>query len=284
MRFRQLEPENMLLRLLSVDLSRAILNKFFAISIVLALGTLLHGLATFYGPYVQPPAGLSPFVSNAFLAWRNSFGGLFPLVAPLLAALPTADLLVVDRRQGLARGILARVSHGNYLTSKIAATAIAGALALLIPLALFGVYLSANYPVGMPPLAEFGTPPDMPPGAVPGLMGGVFYWHPFVYVLGCMLLAGLVGSVYSLLGLAMSAFTDNRYVVVAAPLVFYVLEILFFGALLGSPAWSPATALNPGSVTVVSWFDVLVPLLALGTGSVLILFLFVRRDNTRLGY
>lgn len=274
----------MLLRCFRNELKRALRHKLLFLGVLMSFAALYVGLQVFYQPYRVFPPPAHPFNLNAFQAWQSSLFGPFPLLAPLVCCLGGVDSLVVDRRDGFARAVLLRAPYRVYITSKIAATAVVGALAIAVPMTAFFGYLCLTYPAALPPLEQFGVFENLPPGQIGGLLGTIFYSHPFAYVGLSILLAGAFGAVYAVLGLSMAAYTDNRYIATAAPFVVFVCGIVIFGAILRVPRWSPVVPLAVTAVQQPTWTAALVPLLVLLLFSGVSLFIVQQRTAVRFPF
>lgn len=129
----------------------------------------------------------------------------FMLTVPILAAIPYATAFVDDLKSGFIRLYLHRTTFRRYLISKIAACTITGGLAIII--GYFTAY--AVFAGVFIPAEEAGNG------------GGAFD------VLKCALNVFLTGSLWSCVGMLLSAVTENRYISYVSPfIVCYLLIIL----------------------------------------------------------
>jgi hypothetical protein len=200
----------------------------------------------FIGTYRSPVPAFSADVFlhpvNRFIL--NLYYGEFGFLAALLAALPFADSFLDDSNQGFLRLIIQRTPFRKYLTAKVMAVALTGGISLLLAeLIIF--------------LAGLSSPTDWK--IMTSTLGGAFYLgepqgplgtlytlNPLFYLLYLLASAFGFGSVYALMGLAISTFIHNRYVVLAVPLVFVqVFSFLEQRSLRLTPAFNPLNGLLP---------------------------------------
>ncbi len=227
-------------RIFNEELDRAFHNPRFFIIVALALVSFF--IATYRSPVpsFSPDYPLHP-VNRLIL---NLSYGEFDFLAALLATLPFADSFLDDRSQGFLRLIAIRTPYRRYQTAKILAVALAGGLSLL--LAVLVIFLA-----GLSGSAEWGATdfywastlnPDQPEGP----LGWLYTANPLYYLLYLLASAFGFGAVYALLGLVISAVIHNRYVVLAAPLVFVqVLSFLEERSLRLTPVLNPLNSLLP---------------------------------------
>lgn len=227
-------------RIFSEELNRAFHNPRFFIIIVLAL------VSFFIGDYRFPFLALSPDIAphpvNRLIA--NLSYGEFGFLAALLATLPFADSFLDDLNQGFLRLIIQRTSNRKYLAAKSLAVALAGGFSLL--LAVMVVFLAGlSKPSGWSAMAgSSGSAFYL--GEPQGPFGELYTLNPLYYLLYLLASAFGFGAVYALMGLAISAVIHNRYVALAAPLVFVqVLRFLEERSLHLTPALNPLNSLLP---------------------------------------
>jgi hypothetical protein len=227
-------------RIFNEELDRAFRNPRFFIIFALALAIF------FIGNYRLPLLAISADISlhpvNRLIA--NLHYGEFGFLAALLATLPFADSFLDDLNQGFLRLIVQRVPYRKYLTAKALAVGLAGGLSLL--LAVLVIFLA-----GLSGLHDW-KPMDNSSGNAfyigepQGPLGGLYTTNPMLYLLYLLASAFGFGAVYALMGLAISAIIHNRYVVLAAPLVFVqVLKFMEERSLHLTPALNPLNGLLP---------------------------------------
>ncbi|MBI4760795.1 MAG: hypothetical protein ACOYYF_14505 [Chloroflexota bacterium] len=261
--------------MLREEMLRAIRNKSFLLSIALALFSLTHGFADYIGPaplrapdYIRL---LPPFYYNAYDAviWAEWFS-LFGFIAPLIAVLPFSDSLGQDRTSGFLRFILSRSSYRLYFVSKSVAAALAGGLAVSLPILLLFALSNVVFKRGIN-LDVYESKLTTSPDAL-GPFGALYHSAPDLYILSLAALGFVFGAVYALLGLSISAISDNRYISLATPFLAYMLVNFAMEILGGLSKWIPLSALLPFWYRGIQWKHIGLSLgIALGVSMALFL-------------
>ncbi len=230
-------------RILSEELERAFRNPRFIIVIALALASFFIGSYRSPVPSFSSNIALSPV--NRLVS--NLYYGDFGFLAALLATLPFSDSFLDDLNQGFLRLIVQRVPYRKYLASKILVVALAGGFSLLLAeLVIFLAGLTSPSDWNAMPHTAGGL---FVSGEPKGLLGGLYSLNPLYYLLYLLASAFGFGAVYALMGLAISTLIHNRYVGLAAPLVFVqVLSFLEERALHLKPVLNPLNSLLPFNV------------------------------------
>jgi hypothetical protein len=70
-----------------------------------------------------------------------------------------------------------------------------------------------------------------------------------------ILISFVFGATYATIGMFVSLITENRFVVLTAPFIFYIGLTFVFG-ILGEPRWMPTATLDPRQATNSSWLTV----------------------------
>lgn len=140
----------------------------------------------------------------------------YTYLLPLLVALPHADSLVLDRKEGFLRAILAREGFGRIMRAKVLANGIAGAMAVSLPLIFsYGLLsLSNRNPLYHPTLNHFYLRPQE------GFLGVLFRDQPNMFFLAVIGAVFLMGFLWASFGLSASLIVNNRYVAMGSPLLF----------------------------------------------------------------
>lgn len=259
--------------MLREELYRAIHNRSFLLALVLGIVALWYGFIS-SNPWPPPKyllLGEHPLENNAYDTWLFAFSGPWGLIAPLIAVLPFADSLVVDRTQGYLRHVLVRNSHRRYLLAKFLANLLAGGLAIALPMLLLFVFTSLQYPRGLPPLDHART-------FVSGPLAHIYRIAPDLYVLFRVGLGFLFGAIYATLGLAISFLVKNRYLVLATPFLLYTIAN-FALAVLGLARWTPPVTVIPSGVTTTSSLTVFGELGGIFLASIVCLLLLARKNR-----
>lgn len=254
------------------ELERAFINKRFLIALVLAGACFAWGFRDM--GTIFPPEGNNAFDVWMFLHYRSHYQWL----APIAAALPFVDSLLIDRGQGFLRYVLVRARYRHYLAAKVLANALAGAVAVAGPLLL--AYLIANlvYPRVLPIPSVFFDIWGNELGQPRGILAGLYMQQPDLYILALIGLAACFGAIYASFGLAVSALLPNRYVALASPFLLYmVADFVSVRARRLGPLWSPERSLIPYIDDQATFLIILAQFALLAAFSALLLALFARR-------
>lgn len=268
--------------ILRMEFARAFINKRFLVVILLALACFAYGYydaGHFFPGMGSNKAGNLP--QNAYELWLFvHFRSFFIYFAPIAAALPFVDSLWVDRNQGFLRFILTRSAYRRYLAAKLLANLAAGAVAVAGPLLLLFGYFSLNASHALPTDSLIFSIWGAQNGSPAGILSSLYTTNPGVYVLALIGLAALFGAAYATLGLAISGLVNNRYIILAAPFIAYIVSAYIADRArhLGHQ-WSPETILIPYNTADVSAFTIFIQLAAIGLLSGLFLLLFTRRSQ-----
>ncbi len=243
------------------EILRAIKSRWFIVSLLVSLGLLFVGLVAFYSLDPTPPPGWHFAHRNAYDAWKSAVSdSVFVLFAPLAATLAYADSYAQERSQRFSRYVLLRLPHSRYLAIKFVVNGLVGGLAVALPMALCFGFTWLHYPRVLPPLSGTVYPEEWM--RCVGFLGELYVPAPQLYVGLRLGLGFLFGSVYATHGMALSAFTANRYVILSFPLLSHLI-IGFVVNALGIPAFWSAYALVPDGIRSSTAVTIFVPLAVL---------------------
>lgn len=222
--------------LLRTEFQRAFKNQRLWLIPFLALASLWAGYRQF--PLDSFFEGASKNVYRLWTLWYAF--AFYNYLAPLLAAIPYSDSLIIDRRHGFLKNILTRCSMRRYLAARILANAAVGALSVSIPAVLMLVYCYSIMPAEGP-IMTVGEMPHVFPNMPMGVLGYLYLQQPFLYLAFLVLLALIFGAVYATFGLAVSVWVNNPYAAIATPFAFlvvigYLTERSLHLAVIGQPA------------------------------------------------
>jgi hypothetical protein len=243
---------------------RAFCSRSFLLALLIAGAALAFGLND-YGMYAGSiPDSAPQFLFNAYDAVVRTQNTIIALFIPIIAVLPFADSLALDRSSGYLRSVLMRTSYKQYLSAKLFACTLSGGLAVAGPIIiLFGI-TNLLYPRGLN-LNEATQIVISAPEAL-GPFGTLYRTTPDLYIMALVFTCFIGGASYALLGLAVATITDNRYLVLATPLLLYHLASYTI-ANLGFSRWLPYSAFAPQVVIGVTWVHVFPTLAAIALGS-----------------
>lgn len=242
--------------MLREEFIRALRSRTLIIAILVGIASFAQGFVDYIsGPPLTPEylSRLPPFYDNCYDAFIWAERGLIGLIVPFIAVLPFSDTLALDRTSGFLRSLLFRVSFIKYLLSKYVISFVSGGFAVAIPMLLFFGFTNLVLPRGLNP-DIFQQRVLSEPNAL-GPFGVLYQTHPDAYIFSLVGLGFLFGGVYAIFGLSISAYIDNRYVVLATPFVVYIVSHYIL-AVIRMPAWSPLSAFVPNWVLNINWINI----------------------------
>lgn len=196
------------------DISRALSSWGFYAGIAGMVIAIIIGAAGDVVPMLQAPEMNG--VYNGFHAQTllNALGSdVMLLCVPILAALPYTSAFVDDMKSGYLKEYLPRSGRRRYVTGKVAATAVSGALVMFIGVIIAYVLFALVF-----------TPMEMRPDEQ---MTQMMQPHFFADILGRAFVFALCGALWSLVGAMLAAVTMSKYMAYASPfIIYYVLVIL----------------------------------------------------------
>lgn len=223
-------------------------------------------------------AGASNFASN-----------LYYFIFPVIISIALGDSIFRERISGNQNYMFMRMNRKKYYTVKFATTYITAFLMFVLPLFL-GVLLVnlltnqwdyTAYAASYKSLVE-GTitlPDNLFIGDIKPLFSDLLIMSPYVYIAFYYVLGGLFASGYICMGLALSMFIKNHYLVVFMPQIIY---IACWGllAVLGKPQWDPFNLISPSQgVQQLSITAIIVTLFLQHFIALVIYFIGVRRNR-----
>lgn len=204
------------MRFIITDLKRALTEKSFVGALLIGSISLLIGIVVY---------GLEKDSYTAGEAFHFSQSFILPFIAPLLVALPYANMSMLEEDSGYKKLLLAKNNMKNYAFERYIVNGIISGLTLLIPLMLLlGVCLS------------FGR---------------------YESVKEILLIIGLdfiFGFSYGSLAYGLTFVNSKRYIPTVAPQVIYMLFIYAF-PYLNLEKFYPPLSFAPGLIPSVASID-----------------------------
>ncbi|MCZ2096248.1 MAG: hypothetical protein LC121_08295 [Anaerolineae bacterium] len=192
--------------------------------------------------------GINPNLYNVYEAFMWAEKTWFILFVPLLAVLPFADSYSLERASGYIRSILIRCTYRRYLLSKLTVNSIAGGLAVALPLGIIFAASHLFFTTGLAPFYESRLRPVGPASSI--------YWeYPALFILFLIGVGFVFGAVYATLGLSISFWTTNRYIVLATPFTLYHVANFILGV-PGLEKWTPPMTFFPEGVNNSTWLTI----------------------------
>lgn len=166
---------------------------------------------------------------DVFYYWFNAFtfGGFYSIfVTPMLACIPYAASFCEEYNSNMLRTLLAKADTKTYCISKSIVTALSGGMSLAAGGSIF--VLGASFFTELVNRNKLGEYSGLPYYKYMQEGNGIKYFAAVIFLLF------LTGMLWSSVALLVSAYTHNRYVVFAAPLLlsFFLVR---FNILLGMP-------------------------------------------------
>lgn len=176
--------------------------------------------------------------------------GAFALFAPGLAVLPYSTSFSRHINSKFISFLLIRQSHKSYLLGNIFLNSILGGLSTSLPICILSLisivlgkpYQKQNIPEGFQTLFFDTVFEDIE-----------FQWGGILVLLICIVLAFFFGSLWANIGLCVSSFCKNKYVILSFPMIiYYLLSVLFYST--GNVRYSPLNMIYPiarGSIGII---------------------------------
>lgn len=210
-----------MLNIYKEELSRALLNKRFFLVFLLAGISFIYG---FFQVKAIPELSL-----GAITVWREILKrGYYGFFACVMAVLPFADSLSVEKSQRFINYFLTRVKYPKYIRAKLFAVVVSGAAAVALPAILLLIVCVLLFPADpiQIPVLSFDVA-EMLPGHVisPGTV-----WEnvsPLAYLALCIAFLILFGMLYAVLAMGISFQTKNGLIVFGFPFLCYSFGYYF---------------------------------------------------------
>ncbi|MTH55188.1 NADH dehydrogenase FAD-containing subunit [Bacillus mangrovi] len=175
------------------------------------------------------------------------FGEFYYFIFPLLVAFPVVDSIFKELHSGTIYYELSRTSRYSYFFKKIWFSFLSSFFLFLIPL-LLGIVIF-NLVTGQWDFTSYSITynklingqailADNTYSAEEGVFTNLLTISPYLYILTYYVIGGLYASAYTCLGLAISLFLKNRFLVLFMPFIVYIGCWVGFSA-IGLLNWDP---------------------------------------------
>lgn len=228
-------------KLLSMEIKKAVRNKFFCIS--LAAGMFFSLLSAIYSieNYMTLREELGQIQGNpmlqAFGLYNMWIGGecnsvgfvLFYSLLPILATLPYGWGHSMDRKVGYDKMLMIRTGRLPYFLSKYTAAFVSGGLAIVLPLLMNFIGTACFIPAVKPSILY-----DIYyPIHCGSLWSELFFSKPLLFVLCYLILDFLFAGLFACVGITISFFSEKLLTSVLMPyllvLVLHYARTLMYG-------------------------------------------------------
>ncbi|HHU18987.1 MAG TPA: hypothetical protein GXZ58_01845 [Bacilli bacterium] len=221
-------------QLLKVELAKALKNKFFITTLIIALLFALFSAWYMIDLYFYSLRGLSRMGGNQMIQALSLFnhwiGGeatslgftLFFTLMPLIAALPYGWSYFIENKSGYVKTVVTRSAKTEYFLAKYIATFISGGLVILIPLLINFIVVACFIPAVTP-----STMYTMYHSVYHGsLWSQSYYTNPVWFVILYLILDFIFAGLFATMSLTVSLFVKNRIAVILVP--FFLILVLHY--------------------------------------------------------
>lgn len=202
------------------ELERAFRNRRMGAALLTGLCISLWHL----WDYILPVAGYvgdGGYPLSSFNKWMGGENyslqaSLYFMWLPILCALPHGASFVSDCASGYGSQAAVRGGWGRYLAAKYMAVFLSGATVAVLPLMFDFLGTNIFLPAVMPQ-AGMGNSPI----GEQSFLGGLYFRHPFLYLLIYLTMDGFFFGLFNTLSLFAAVFGRNRHAVLLTPFVVY---------------------------------------------------------------
>lgn len=224
--------------------SRGIRSWRLWVAVAATIGMLLLSGLQYAQPwYANPTPRSVNFFTVSLMALGAYLLAFWPVLIPIVAALPAGDSLAVDRRRGVDGLAITRVGWTRYLWGKLFGTMLVAVAAMGIAIAAVEAAFAAAFPIALPRFLGWTVNSALPYRVK---ISGVFAetyppsFHPHFFWAGPGLYVALVVATALWATAALAGLSTAAAVWVRQPLLTLAIPmILFFsGDVLTQAAWS----------------------------------------------
>ena len=202
------------------ELSRAFINKRFLLVFLLA------GISFTYGFFQVKSIISDPL--GAVTIWQEILSrGYYGFFACVMAVLPFADSLSVEKNERAINHFLLRTEYKKFIWAKFVAVVLSGLTAVVMPAIILLILCSLIYPANpvQIPNLSFSINEILPGSVIKP--GNIWTLSSFGYLLVCLLFLALFGAAYAILAMGISFQTRNPLVVFGIPFILYSFGYYF---------------------------------------------------------
>ncbi|MFJ5765868.1 ABC transporter permease [Lysinibacillus sp. NPDC093210] len=194
-----------------------------------------------------------------WLGFTNNFpSDLYYFLYPLLISIALVDSIYRERKSGYQHFIFMRIDRRKYYTSKFATTFLTAFFMFVLPLCLgvvlvnlfthhwdYTAYANVYKAFVEGTLAIPDNAISVFKGDIQPLFSDLLSMSPYAYVAVFYIIGGLFASAYVCMGLALSMFIKNYYLLIFMPQIIYT-SLWFLAA--NNPKWAPFYFLAPEGI------------------------------------
>ena len=202
------------------ELSRAFINKRFLLVFLLA------GISFTYGFFQVKSIISDPM--GAITIWQEILSrGYYGFFACVMAVLPFADSLSVDKNERVINHFLLRTGYTKFMQAKTLTVVLSGASAVVMPALILLFICILIYPANpvQIPTISFSIDEIMPGSVISP--GNILDLASFEYLVLCLLFLIFFGATYAILAMGISLQTKNNLIVFGIPFLCYSFGYYF---------------------------------------------------------
>lgn len=238
----------MFINCLKTEVKKALFNKMMFVICLFVMSLAVYNAVTaiifyndFYTCYQSDDLTGNPMITivSLYHRWMGadviSFtsSGFFFLF-PIIVVLPYGWSMVGEMKSGYTKNVLSRIGRKDYFLAKYAACFISGSLIIIIPLLSNFLGLALFLPaIKMEKIYPYGSVGES------CMWSGLYYEHPFLYMIIYILLDGIYGGLIASITSAIAFFIRNRIAVMLIPFFLMLLMDYIDGAFLVNGEYSP---------------------------------------------
>lgn len=180
---------------------------------------------TFLGMAITFICLVIPYIDDLKIPYPNADGIIFfirssaclplsylPLLAPLIACIPSATTYIVDKKSGILNYILLKMKRKKYITIRIAVNFLVSGLVLVIPQIIMLIFLIIRHGINNTSIE------------VVGAFSSVFYNSKIAYVTIMLVVFFISSAVFSTFALGISSIVENKYLTIILPYIYVIIS------------------------------------------------------------
>lgn len=213
----------MMFRSIKFELSRALRDKYFIISLLIGGIIVALDIVTFYTQYIESKKAI---LIQAWIGTDFAFAyhSLYYILLPVIACLAYGGSHYMDMSTGYNKNIILRTKRSCYLISKMIAVFVSAFLSVAIPLLCNLFIVAGIYRNELPERLTFTTAGIIDSQRFPVL----FSENPVTYCLLFIIIGGVFGGLLGLISIMVSRWCRSAFSAIMFPFVLYTVT----GALL----------------------------------------------------
>lgn len=193
----------------------------------------------------------------------------FPLIAPLVACIPSATKYISDKKSRMINNILLKIERKKYFRIRVVVNFLVSGLVILIPQLCMLTFLLLKYGVNNTTMDVFGA------------FSYIFSYSKLLYVIILLILSFISSAVYSSFALGISAIVENKYLTMLIPFVYIIISGTIF-EIMGINQIFPLNIMilfDPSYNGNLTFLNILIYLIILLFTGITLFFYFGEKNN-----